>query len=121
MNESILKHVQPWKHPSNYMGKEWTGWLVAPVGCSRDSDNVERSNWDAQIERIPESETVQVVRERHWAVGWVEWLAIRPENTAAVAEAEKIGDELEEYPILDEDRYSELEAQDAPEEDKEED
>ena len=121
MNESTLKHVQPWKHPSNYMGKEWTGWLVAPVGCSRDSDNVERSNWDAQLERIPESETVQVVRERHWAVGWVEWLAIRPENAAAVAEAEKIGDEIEEYPILDEDRYSELEAQDAPEEDKEED
>ena len=116
MNETKLNHVTPWKRPDNYIGKDWTGWLAAPVGCSRDSDNVERSNWDAQLERIPESDTVQVVRERHWAVGWVQWLAIRPEDAAAVAEAEKIGDELEDYPILDEDKWSELEAEDAPEE-----
>jgi hypothetical protein len=119
MSEATLKHLQPWKRPSNYIGKEWTGWLVAPCGRSRDSDNAELSNWEAQLKRIPESETVKVVRERHWAVGWVEWLAVRPEDATAVAEGEKIGDELEGYPLLDEDRYSELEAEDAPDEDEE--
>lgn len=109
------KHLTPWKHPPYYMGKDWTGWLVAPCGRSRDSDNAELSNWDAQLERIPESDTVKIVRENHWAVGWVEWLAIRPEDAAAVAEGEKIGDELEVYPLLDEDAYCQLEAEESTE------
>lgn len=116
MSETKHNHMTPWKRLDNYIGKDWTGWLVAPCGQSRDSDTVERSNWDAQLERIPESETVQVVRERHWAVGWVEWLAVRPEDTAAVAEGEKVGDELEGYPILDEDKWAELEAEESTEE-----
>lgn len=110
MNDT-LKHVRKWKHPDNYIGKDWTGWLVAPCGRHRDSDSVERSNWESQIERIPESETVQIVRERHWAVGWVEWLAILPSDAAAVAAAERIGEELDGYPVLDDDRLARIEVE----------
>jgi hypothetical protein len=83
------------------------------------------------MDRIPESEdgeSVVVVRENHWAVGWVEWLAILPTATAAVEEASKIVSELENYPILDEDRWSEEEGmwselefeENPPEEDEDE-
>ena len=112
--EDSYKWVQPWKRMSNYIGKDWTGWYAAPVGQSRDSDTVERSNWAAQLERIPESDTVQIVRENHWAVGWVEWLAIRADDKPALDEAESIGDDLDRYPILDEDAWSELEFEENP-------
>jgi len=104
-----FRHLERWKTPRYYSGESWDGWYAAPVGRSRDSDTVERSNWEVQLERIPESETVQVVREGHWAVGWVEWLAIHESDRGALGEAEKIGEELENYPMLDEDHHSQLE------------
>ena len=36
-----------------------------------------------------ESETVIVVRESHWAVGWVEWIKIHELDTTALAIADK--------------------------------
>ena len=121
-----MAELRKWTMPQYYSGARWDGYLVAPCTQNRDSDTVERSNWDAQLERIPESEdgeSVVVVRENHWAVGWVEWLAILPTATQAVEEASKIVDELENYSILDEDRWSELEFEENPpeEEDEEED
>jgi hypothetical protein len=115
--------LREWKLPQYYSGARWDGYLVAPCTRNRDSDTVERSNWDAQLERIPaDGEGVTIVRENHWAVGWVEWLAILPTASVAVAEAEKIADELESYPILDEDAWSELEFEENPEdEDEDED
>lgn len=113
--------LKAWKRQSNYMGKDWTGWLVAPCGRHRDSDSVERANWESQIERIPESETVQIVRERHWAVGWVEWLAIRPEDRAVVEAAERIAEEIEGYPVLDDDRLARIEVEDETDDDDDED
>lgn len=107
--EGGFRHLKRWRTPSNYSGASWDGWYAAPVGRSRDSDTVESSNWEVQLERIPESETVQVVREGHWAVGWVEWLAIHESDRGALEEAEMVGDELEGYPILDEEHHSQLE------------
>ena len=118
-----MAELRKWTMPQYYSGASWDGYLVAPCTQNRDSDTVERSNWDAQLERIPESEdgeSVVVVRENHWAVGWVEWLAILPTATAAVEEASKIVDELENYPILDEDRWSELEFEENPPEEEDE-
>lgn len=107
--EGGFRHLRRWRTPRYYHGESWDGWYAAPVGHSRDSDTVESSNWQVQLERIPESETVQVVSENHWAVGWVEWLAIHESDRGALAEAERVGDELENYPILDEDHHSQLE------------
>jgi hypothetical protein len=118
--EGKYSQIRKWTRPDNYIGAEWGGYYAAPVGQSRESDTVERSNWEAQCERIPESDTVIIVRENHWAVGWVEWLAIHESDTVALAEAEAIGEELEDYPILDEDRWSELELEENPEEEEEE-
>ena len=116
--ETAYKWIKPWKRMNNYMGAEWEGYYAAPVGQSRDSDTVERSNWAAQIQAIPESDTVIIVRESHWAVGWVEWLAIHESDTTALQEAESIGNRLDTYPILDEDAWSELEFQENPPEDE---
>jgi hypothetical protein len=56
-----------------------------------------------------ESETVIVVRESHWAVGWVEWIAVHASDTRALEECDRLLARLENYPVLDEDDFSERE------------
>ena len=109
-----MSKVKMWTMPSHYVGQAWDGWAVAPVGRSRDSDTVERSNFRVALDRLThghtdDGETVRVVREGHFLVGWVEWIAIDPKDISAMTEAEMIASELEEYPILDDDDHSELE------------
>jgi hypothetical protein len=56
---------------------------------------------------------VHVVRESHWAVGWVEWIAIHESDDAALRTADEIADKLEAYPVVDEDDWSMLEYDEA--------
>lgn len=119
--------VREWKHPSNYIGVTWEGWYSAGFGRSRDSDALEESNFQvalAQLEKlntelpIPEGckvsdmnscDSVTVVSENHWAVGWVEWIAIHSSNTAALAKARELCESANDYPALNEDHWSNLE------------
>lgn len=105
------------------MGKTWEGWLVF-LGQTRDSDCLTRSNFivarDALYKRASVSaadalgeETVQSVTERHWACGWVEWIAIHPSDLGVVALANEIAAKLDSYPVVDEDHWSQLEHNEA--------
>lgn len=119
--------MKPWTRPSNYIGARWHGWLMF-LGRTRDSDCLEISNFECALARVKEASnrelsitddtvedcpSVHVVSENHWAVGWVEWIAIHPSDTGAVQEAEKIESELEDYPVLDESDFSEREMDEA--------
>jgi hypothetical protein len=111
-----------WTHPDCYMGETWPGHYVS-LGQRRNSDALTRSNFRcalAALKAIPEppdwphdDAPVQVVRESHWAVGWVEWIAIHQDFDAHVAEGNRIESRLEDYPVLDEDDFSALEQEDA--------
>jgi hypothetical protein len=81
------------------MGPTWYGYF-AVAGRSRDSDDLELSNWDQFVAGLggetPESEDLDedtrnmavfsrenryitdviIVRDSHWAVGWVETLYV---------------------------------------------
>ena len=113
---------KPWKRGECYIGQEWQGWFVF-LGQHRDSDALDRSNFDAafqllaplseNVDQDDETPGVQVVHEGHWAVGWVEWIAIHGSNTAALAEASRIAERLENYPVLDEDAFCQLESDEA--------
>ena len=111
----------PWVHPSSYFGATWDGWLVF-LCRNRDSDLLTNHNFETALAALralntdlPEGahkyadSSVCAVRESHWAVGWVEWIAIHPSNVAAVAMANEIAGKLDAYPVLDEDRFSERE------------
>lgn len=106
-----------WSHPSNYGGQTWEDWYVF-LGQTRDSDTVERSNFRVAVEaldaaRWTEEEKPHTVRERHWAVGWVEWIAIHVHDIAGYQEALEMACRLEDYPVLSDDDLSELEAEEA--------
>lgn len=111
--------LTPWTRPECYVGATWEGWLVF-LGRNRDSDLLSNFNFDTVYERLSNrmsasacddlgEETVRVVRESHWACGWVEWIAIHPIDIGAVALAEEMARDLDAYPVLDEDQWSEKE------------
>src|SRR5262245_33881391 len=106
----IPEHLKRWTMPDSYAGAVWPAYYSAGVGQSRDSSSLERSNFACMLRALGgESETVIVVRASHWAVGWVEWIAIHQDNEKALAIADEIKGALVDYPVVDEDHWSELE------------
>jgi len=121
--------LQTWTRPDSYMGRDWHGWLVAPVSRHRDSDILTVSNWDvctdcldSMLEHDPalpgewsdpvtgaECGPFHIVHERHCLVGWVEWIAIHPDAAALIQYAEKVAKSLDAYPVLDEEAFSQAE------------
>ena len=76
----------------NFLGddSDYQDWFVAPLGQSRDSDCLERSNFEVGLALLGgESETVRVERYGHWACGWVEQVYVKP-GSQAVELAEDI-------------------------------
>lgn len=112
--------LKRWTLPRDYMGAEWPKHYVW-LGQHRDSGALTRSNFQcalAALEALPEWDSPGdtdddvsrlVVRESHWAVGWVEWIAIHETDAAALAVAQAIDKQLENYPVVDEGHFSELE------------
>lgn len=120
MKECEPRNLRRWTMPTNYMGAVWPNHYSSGVGQSRDSDALERSNFTSMIALLGgESDVVTVVRENHWAVGWVEWIAIEDDGSEESAKALEIADNaidrLSDYPVLDESHYSETETEEANE------
>ncbi len=112
----IPKHLERWTRPDHYMGASWPDYFSAGVGQSRDSQAWERSNFRVMLAALGgESETVLVIRESDWAVGWVEWIAIHESDAKALGVADAQAQRLADYPVLDEMDCSELENEDAQE------
>ena len=97
-------------------------WYVF-LGRSRDSDSIEECNWQEAIDRLDklqasinweefsDDDVYAIESESHWAVGWVETMLINPECYQAIELAEKMLEDLESYPILNEDRLSVMESE----------
>lgn len=112
-----VRHLTGWALPD--------GWGIGPVGHHRDSDVLTESNWEtvvAMFSEISEEGSADerwdvrgdwaICRFRHWAVGWVEELAIRLDGPCLQVAAD-IADALEDYPVLDDEDHSEREYADA--------
>lgn len=115
-----------WTKPSCYVGAEWPDWYSV-VGHHRDSDLLTESNWECWIEFLKEllgdeseieyeggfcsNATAKpgwiVVRENHWAVGWVEWIGVHKDVASEILQGieDKLHD-LDGYPVFDEQHWS---------------
>lgn len=118
----IPQHLSRWKLPQHYFGANWNGYFIAPVSRNRDSDALAESNFAEQWRALkPHSADVPdadessptIVRESHFLCGWVEWVAIHQSNEAALREADKIAERLENYPVLNEEDWSNREEEEA--------
>lgn len=111
----VPTNLHLWTRPDHYVGASWPDHYVF-LGQHRDSDTLTRSNFRSALKALGgETDTVLVVHEGHWAVGWVEWIAIHQDNHEALRRADKIVAALEDYPVVNEDHWSELEYEEANE------
>jgi len=101
--------LNKWTKPESYFGEYWLEYYVF-LDQHRDSDTLTQSNFQCALEQLGgESETTFIIRENHWAVGWVEWIAIHETDKKAIEIAENILESLNNYPVLDEDDHYERE------------
>ena len=102
--------LELWKHPENYMGDTFYDYYVGP-GRHRDSDIVANSNFDAALEMLGGEREPNVIVEHasHWAVGWVDVILVHKNAKKKVAILQEIMDKIEDYPVLDEDDWSQKE------------
>lgn len=118
-------YLERWTRSANYYGDAWPEHYSSGCGRHRDSEALERANFRAMLNALgfDDSENVAddcptdgddeptrvIVRENHWAVGWVEWIAIHESDTDGLAIADKIAEALEDYPVVDDDLFSDME------------
>jgi hypothetical protein len=119
------KALKRWTRPSNYIGAEWNEYYGSGVGRTRDSGALDRANFDsmvAALKAVPEpadwthdEACFRVVSENHWAVGWVEWIAIHQDAADALRVADEIAAALEDYPVISDELFSQYEMDEANE------
>ena len=110
----VPENLRRWTKPDYYFGEVWPDYYTSGCDQSRDSNCLERSNFEAMLAALGgESETVIVVRESHWAVGWFEWIAIHESDDKALRTADEIAAALKDYPVIDENLLSENEQKEA--------
>jgi hypothetical protein len=131
----VDEHIPVWEQPSSYAGHSPVGDYVV-VSQHRDSTALTRSNYTriyadviakaielgqpAGIDIDPElpndQQWVYSFRASHWAVGWVEYVILRkaaPDDL--VTYVGEIRAALDDYPVYDEDHFSNLEHEEAEE------
>lgn len=103
------ENIKLWEMPDSYIGPTWPGWYVVYTK-TRDSGILGKSNFDAILEALSgESETMRCVTSNHWACGWIKTIMIHQDDYKALEIADKIVGALEDYPIVDDSKFSEYE------------
>jgi len=110
--KELLEEARQAGQPVGYTGDR-EDWLVA-YSITRDSDLLTRANWEALTARLKDVPGWAVERFDHWAVGWLDYLLVKPGSPAQKV-AEEALEALESYPILDEEVLARLEAEEARE------
>ena len=92
----------------------WQGVAIGPVGHHRDSDALGRSNWAVVYADLYDrfGSDVDEVSFGHWAVGWVAELAWNVGNAELADAVEAWESALADYPVADDEHFSELEWED---------
>lgn len=97
---------------ANYAGADLSDFYVAPVSVTRDSQLLERVNWQvvtADLDKVSQHDETGSHSMGHWACGWYEIYLIHADDTAALQAADQWAWSLAAYPVADESALSEAE------------
>jgi len=85
-------------------------WIIV-LSKSRDATVLDRANWDAALDRVKFEPNTDwdIETSGHWLVGHVDFLIVRPDSLTAVPIANRIQDDLADYPVLDDELHSQYE------------
>ena len=113
--KDIVKNPSGLDSLANYMGEVPEDKWLCVLTRSRDSDCLTESNWRIALKMLGgESDSVRIDRFGHWACGWWESLSVLS-GSAAHKIGEEIKEKIDRYPVLDEEDWSNLEADEASE------
>lgn len=106
-----------WDIDDDAKERGWSGISIGPVGRHRDSEVLERSNFDVIYEDLDKrfGADVDIANFGHWAVGWVEEIIWNSGNKNLAKAVAEWGKKLESYPVADEDDFSEKEMEEQQE------
>jgi len=124
--DSKFKYIERWKNPGSYIGPDHSQFFVG-FGTNRDDDALGRSNYKFALSELQkfqttfidesgdEIETVQDVRDSHWACGWIEYILVHESNIKALERLEELKKGYDSYPVLDDDSWNEEEEEEREE------
>ena len=93
----------------DYMGTRFDNYFVL-ITHNRDSGTLEESNWRSIIKYLKKVKAhFRIVSFNHWAVGWIEEILIKESWKKSVIIGNEIRKKLEDYPIFNEEDFSDLE------------
>lgn len=102
-------------NPDSYAGHRPSDDYVI-VNRHRDSGHLSESNFECISDHLKQkfpdlwSDKIYIFRAGHWACGWIEYLIIEHDSpTAVLEECEEILESLADYPVFNEDNFSERE------------
>lgn len=110
----MYKFLKLYERPDHFMDSaqfDRREYYVA-AGQHRDSNLLERHNFEEFVEAMKEHQQEEseagwmIIRDRHWAVGWVEGLYIHKNAIVLCDVAEELLHDLSQYPILNDSMYS---------------
>jgi hypothetical protein len=88
----------------------WAGVGLMPVSRSRDAEALTRANWDTAFNELKEYGTdTDTAYFGHALVGWVELATYNTGNTELSKAVDSMRRDLEAYPVLSDDLWSEYE------------
>lgn len=110
---AVLKRPSAYDSLDNYVGETEFPEFYVVVCQNRDSDCLARSNFRSALKLLGgESSSVVIHRFGHWACGWWEALCVL-KDTPTYLIAELLEEDLEDYPVVDDEDFSNLEQEEA--------
>ena len=119
--EGAVKAFQP---TDNFTGMDldnyavenkWAGVGLIPVTKNRDSEALERSNFDSTIDDLSAKYgdyNIGTINFAHWAYGWILVAVYNTGRVGLAGAVADIGKHLGEYAVLDEMLYSQYDYED---------
>ena len=100
--------MQKWSG-QNYMGTRLDDYFVL-ITRNRDSGVLEESNWRSIIKHLKKVKAhYKIVSFNHWAVGWIEEILIKDSWKKSILIGNEIQEKLENYPVFNDEDFSDLE------------
>jgi hypothetical protein len=98
-----------WQTADNYLGTDYSEYYVLSTWNFTQWDNMGQSNHE-YIKAVFDGENLplEVVNMSSWAGGAFEIILVHKDNEKAVELASDLYDQMQSYPLLNEDRYYEL-------------
>lgn len=115
-----VKSMKKWQDTGSYMGADLSDWYIL-VSRTRDSFSLENSNYesilrDLKAKRFKAAESEDstggylACNFGHWACGWIEAIMIHKDSSDSLLEwADQVRAGLDDYPVYDEEDFSERE------------